>query len=155
MDSNKFLYLLIGVFVVLLIFVLGVPLMKGSGYEKPHIKTAVQNAQFFEVIKLTGHLKISVSEFTAHSGHWPENLEELRLEKSIFTQSPYIDDIKLESGVISANLSSTFGRTAAVKIMPTNKPDSFRVNWECKTNIELRVKNNFCTHNGTVQYGLY
>ncbi len=154
MSSKGMMYLLISIFLGLVIYVLGIPLMKGSGYEKPAIRTASENAMFFEVVSLMQHLKLSVAELAQDTGHWPANLEELRLDKSMFTQSPYIDNVNLKAGVISADLSTTFGHDAALIMKPTNEPHSFRVDWKCETNIQLNVKNNFCTFNEAVKFSL-
>jgi Domain of unknown function (DUF4124)/Pilin (bacterial filament) len=100
--------------------------------------TSVKKSRVAEALSLVSPVRISIVQYYAETGKWPNSFADINLNSSELQQQDLIDSAELRlGGVLHLRLAnSTFGENEVLQLIPKPIMSGQSIDWECRTSLD-------------------
>jgi len=99
---------------------------------------SVKKSRVAQALSLVSPIRISIVQYYADTGKWPNNFSDINLNSSELQQKDLIDGAELRlGGVLHLRLAvSSFGENEVLQLVPKPIMGGQSINWECRTSLD-------------------
>lgn len=99
---------------------------------------SVKKSRVAEALSLVSPVRISIVQYYADTGKWPDSFADINLNASELQQQNLIDSAELRlGGVLHIRLAnSTFGENEVLQLIPKPIMSGQSIDWECRTSLD-------------------